>query len=88
MKRDMDLIRAILLEIQKRQASERGMSLEIEGRDQGDVQGHLGLLIKAGLIKAIDTSSQDGPAYLPLELTWPGTTSSMQFAIKQSGNVC
>jgi hypothetical protein len=50
MKRDMDLIREIILEIQKRQASERGMSLEIEGRDQGDVQGHLGLLIKAGLI--------------------------------------
>ena len=72
MERDMDLARKILLEIEKRSWKDSGTSLKIEGYTDDQVYYHVMLLSEAGLIKAMDCSSREGPCWYPQSLTWQG----------------
>jgi len=73
MKRDMDLVRTILLEIERYPNPEGpGGILQIDNKDQKDVNYHVYLLHNAGLIVAADASSNGGLEWFPLRLTWAG----------------
>jgi len=72
MKRDMDLVRDILIEMEKWTADQRGGEIEIEGRAPEEITYHLGLMHQAGLIKALDASSFDGEAWIPAKILWDG----------------
>ena len=68
MERDWDLIRHLLLEIEKKQDT-RPVDLTIESHPASTVTYHLELLAAAGLIEGIRTA---GDAYYPRGLTWQG----------------
>ena len=71
MKRDMDLVRKIMLAIESSNA--RGeIAVHIDEYPGEVISYHLGLLREAGLIKAIDATTVDGEDYIPLGLTWAG----------------
>ena len=72
MKRDMDLIRRILLEMEANQNPDGGMKIEARGYSDGQIAYHLKLLKEAGLIHAIDTTSFQGMSFIPLNITWRG----------------
>jgi len=74
MKRDLQLIRKLLLFIEdKSNGSEpiRG-NIPIEDYTEQQIHYHLGLLTSAGLIKAIGANRGDMVIYLPITLTWDG----------------
>ena len=68
MKRDMDLVRRILLAMEARPQAEAGYPLKVDGCEAERVNYHVLLLQEAGLITAIDTGLQ----WLPVDLTWKG----------------
>ena len=74
MKRDMDLVRAILRRIEAQPPGEDLRSPKIEGYDQATVLHHLELLSDANLIEAHFTrSDQRGIVAAVVErLTWQG----------------
>jgi len=75
MKRDMDLIRAILLDIEEQVAPEMSDLLPDLVSDEGrnKLADHLRLLIDdAGLVTGINASSASGMNWLDLRLTWTG----------------
>lgn len=73
MKRDMDLIRQILLELEEAPYTGGWANLEIEkGLDDDVYAYHVQLLHEAGLIEAQDLSTLDGVAWKPKRLTWEG----------------
>ena len=70
MKRDYELIRRILLEIENKEDFNRLKSLEIEGYDQENVVYHSDLLKQAGLINA---TIYYGDGWVMVDsLTWEG----------------
>lgn len=72
MKRDMDLVRDILLEMEKWRTNAANREITIPGHTPDEITYHLGLMREAGLIKAIDATSHDGVAWLPVKLLWDG----------------
>ena len=74
MKRDMELIRERLLEIETNGASPIGWveGIEIPGYSTEQINHHVWLLWEAGFIDALDNSSQGNPCYYPRCLTWQG----------------
>jgi hypothetical protein len=72
MKRDMDLIRQILLKIGESPKLFYIHPFEIDGYDNSQVTYHVMLLDEAGLIVARDVSSHDGEYWVPDRLTWTG----------------
>lgn len=72
MKRDMELIRKILLKMEEAPDPNEIPTLTLEGYSEGQIHFHLKLLSEAGLIHAIDASSKDGIQFMPLSLTWEG----------------
>src|SRR5687768_4524948 len=72
MKRDMELIRKILLAAEEGKGIKKGLRPEIDGYEDEVVQSHVGLLRQKGLVNAIDASSLDGEAYIITGLTWEG----------------
>jgi len=72
MKRDMDLVRKILLNIESQESQRYQGDVEIEGYSKEVVNYHLLLLVEAGLITAVDASSQAGFYFIPDRLTWEG----------------
>lgn len=74
MKRDMDLCRQILLEVEGRSYAESGQPMTIDGQSAEHVSYQVMLLAQAGLIEAIDarTLGPDGFLWLPMWLTWHG----------------
>lgn len=85
MKRDWDVIREVLTEIETAPSSERtnltygvGPEYPTEGASKGE---HALLLWKAGFISAIDITTYGGHAILSPELTWqPGFDSDLQIS--------
>ncbi len=73
MKRDMDLVRRILLSIE-RQAVAPGEAFHIgfEGISEETVSYHVLLMSDAGLLDAIDFSSADSFHVAPVRLRWEG----------------
>lgn len=72
MKRDMNLVRQILLALEERGVAQRKEPLEVVGFDNEALMYHLGIMYDAGLINAIDCSTRSGPAWHPVDLTWAG----------------
>ncbi len=72
MKRDMDLARRILLEVEKVPDPMRPIDLAIEGYESVDVSYHVQLLHEAGLLVATDFTSNSGYKWSPRRLTWAG----------------
>lgn len=73
MKRDMDLIREILLECEKQDGTGRPIKVAIEGRSGDEVNYHLVLLKEVGFIEASSVlKTRFGPVLQPIRLTWSG----------------
>lgn len=73
MKRDMPLVRKILLHIEDRN-NVRAERVEIDGYDDELVQRHVELLLDAGFIQGLKshTISQSLPVMRVTDLTWEG----------------
>lgn len=74
LKRNMDLIREILLKLEQKDNDFVG-PLEIEGYEQKDISYQIGLLHDAGLISDLDDLTHmgsQGKEYWPDRLTWEG----------------
>lgn len=72
MKRDMDLIRQILIHIEELPQAALQNVPDFEGYTTARVIEHVRLLIDAGLITAIDASTLSGPDYINIKMTWHG----------------
>lgn len=78
MKRDMDLIRRILIEVESIDTPEVSTALELDGVDEVTVKYHLTLLVDAGLMEEVEhgfTRSRPGTKILfsrLIRLTWQG----------------
>ncbi len=74
MKRDMDLVRSILLKIEASEDDRRaGIKLgSVEGHSAVEVSYHVKLLAQAGLIEAKHLSTFDTSKWVPRQLTWAG----------------
>ncbi len=72
MKRDMDLARQILLELEKAPYDGRLLIVDIADYEEEAINYHVLLLAEAGLIEAKDLSSLDGAEWVPTRLTWQG----------------
>ncbi len=72
MKRDMDLIREILLRVEQSKSPPSDIDLDIPEYDDNEITYNIGLLFKAGLVEAIDASSSSGNHYLITGITWDG----------------
>ena len=71
MKRDMDLIRQILIEIEEASFSPAGVRLQIPGRSPTEISYHVKLLAEAGFIGArFSLGTQEH--WTPLSLKWEG----------------
>src|SRR5690348_12661169 len=68
MKRDMDLVRAILFEIEKIPYTGNPVDVQVDGHSHAEISYHILLLTEAALI----ASQHTGPSYKPLRLTWDG----------------
>ena len=72
MKRDMDLVRLILLEVEEQPLTGKWLDLEIDGFTREEIIYHVMILHEAGLLKAINLSSGNGIDWKPMRLTWDG----------------
>jgi len=71
-KRDMDLIRAILLAIDGAPGAELRELPNFDGYSHEQVAYHARMLKQAGFVSAIDATTFDGEDYLELSLSWDG----------------
>lgn len=74
MRRDMDLARQILLQIEEAGEAHGWVELEIPGRndDKDEISYHVMLLAQAGLIEAVDVSTLSAFSWRAKRLTWEG----------------
>jgi hypothetical protein len=72
MKRDMELIREILLAIEASETTQGIARIVIPSRTPAEVSYNVKLLAQAGLIDAIDMSSSAAFCWQPKSLTWSG----------------
>lgn len=75
MKRDMDLIRDILLAIESSNEDPRGwINIEIESHTKQEISYHLEMLDEVGLVDALDASTMgpDGYEWKAKRLTYRG----------------
>jgi hypothetical protein len=74
MKRDMDLVRAILLELEKHPAGFAPPKITIEGYTDDQIAYHAHIMWQEGLVNAIDMKhlGSKGPEAKISGLTWQG----------------
>jgi hypothetical protein len=74
MKRDMELVRKILLRMNDYEHGYAPQDLNIDGYTEEQIGYHCLLLGEAGLIEASETSAMGmpSPSALPIRLTWDG----------------
>jgi hypothetical protein len=74
MKRDMNLIREILLWAEKQEHGRLQGNPNIEGFSDEEIGYHVSLMEQAGLVKAFDMTSMadKSPNFILLEITWLG----------------
>lgn len=72
MKRDLDLCRTLLLELEEDPAVTGMKNLEVDGVTEEQVSYHVKLLHEAGLIEAHDASALNSFRWYPIRLTWQG----------------
>ncbi len=73
MKRDFDLIRMILRQVEDSPPSAAPIKVEIEGYDNAVIGEHVALLIDAGLLEGVIVQTISDPrSAIPSRLTWDG----------------
>jgi len=73
MKRDMNLIRDILLAVERNPSpTEMMQELEVPGFNDDDVHYHVELLAKSGMLTAHERQAIGLYAWHPIALTWEG----------------
>lgn len=75
MKRDMDLVRQILLVVEEHGTEQGHITFEpsdTPGKTPDEVAGHIRLLHEHGFIEAEDGSGFGNPVWFPQRLTWQG----------------
>lgn len=74
MKRNMDLVREILLALSKHKHGYAPCNFKVEGYTEEEVLYHCFILDEAGLIDASNTSDDNSlsPEAIPTRLTWEG----------------
>jgi hypothetical protein len=72
MKRDLDLIRLILLEVEKNDNYQRPVDIEAEGYSPEQVAYHVMLLGEAGYLTLSNKQHLRGFGVSPKSLTWAG----------------
>jgi predicted transcriptional regulator len=72
MKRDMELVRQILIAIEEQSAETSRSRLSIEGYSKEVINYHIMLLKEAGLIEARGTHGTSTTSWTPTRLTWAG----------------
>lgn len=74
MKRDMDLVRELLLQMEEHEHGRAPRTFEVEGHSEDEIGYHILIMAEAGLIVAIpiETMGQNSPAAIPIRLTWAG----------------
>lgn len=74
MKRDMDLIRKILLNIEGQPSGWAPNTLTIDDYDENQVDYHVLIMIEAGLLVGFETNtmSSPSPAGVSRRMTWEG----------------
>lgn len=72
MKRDMDLVRAILKDVESVEKLDVLIPLTYEEWTSAQVTYHVKILWQAGLIEASDSSTHDGTQLHATSLTWAG----------------
>ena len=74
MKRDMDLVRAILITIEEHEKGFAPHNIEIQGYSEEQIGYHIYLMGQAGLLEVSDASSigGDSPQAIPHSVTWNG----------------
>jgi hypothetical protein len=71
-KREMDLAREILLEVERSEQTMGLIDLDIRDRDDEAVAYHVMLLHEAGLLQAKNLTTNSGFDWRPVRLTWSG----------------
>jgi hypothetical protein len=74
MKRDMNLVREILIWTENNEHGRVGKNPEIEGYSEEEIGYHVYIMDQAGLLKAVDMTSLNdpSPSATLIELTWHG----------------
>ena len=74
MKRDMDLVRNILLKVEEHEHGHAPRKVEIEGYSDEQIGYHAWLMGEAGLLHVADTTCMDSPSpvAIPTSMTWEG----------------
>jgi len=72
MKRDMDLVRAILIALEKTDSAGKYQQFSIDDISEEVLSYHIKLLHQAGLIEAHDASGCNEFKWYPVSLTWDG----------------
>jgi hypothetical protein len=72
MKRDLELIRKILLATEAHQEPNKTVQVKFEGVPDELVQYNTGLLLEAGYVEAVDMSNLSGRHFGIWRLTWEG----------------
>ena len=74
MKRDMDLVRKILLAVEEHDHGDAPTTLTIEGHSEEQIGYHTLLMGEAGLLKVVETTHKQSasPSAMPLRMTWEG----------------
>lgn len=72
MKRDMELMRDILLKMEELPYTGSFLDVTVSGHTEEEISYHIMLIDEAGLIKANDVSSSDGMCWKALRLSYAG----------------
>ncbi|SDZ19621.1 DUF2513 domain-containing protein [Tindallia californiensis] len=72
MERDMDLVRKVLIEVEKEDSCTGIQELKVDGYSREQISYHIMILDQAGLIKAKDFSNHNGSDWKAMHLTWQG----------------
>jgi len=72
MKRDMDLVRKILLEVEKNPESDALIEISIEGYSEDNIAYHVALLVEAGLLINFFNNGKMVPVAVAAHMTWAG----------------
>ena len=74
MKRDMDLVRRILLKIEESPTGRAPREVEIEGYTAQQIKYHIFIMIEGGLVEGVRTQhlQSPGPEAMATRLTWEG----------------
>lgn len=72
MKRDMDMVRSILLAVEANPTDEPMREIDVPECSQDELVYHLSLVYDAGFINALTSGGLKGGHIAPLSLTWSG----------------